>query len=222
MNKTEQALAQLQRLFESGDLKPGSMVSESLLVSMTGFGRTPIREALQRLALSHMIRIHPSKGIEIPSISVEDQLSGLEVRRALEVLCVTLACQRATETQIDEMAALASALKGEFTLDSYGETIRETHRMMIEAAHNPYLGTHIRPLQALSRRFWLVHVRDEKREVEAGSALHRRILEAISDRDVEVAAAASRALNDYLIKFATDVIARRSRRIELPVGSLVA
>lgn len=222
MNKTEQALVQLQRLFESGDLKPGSMVSESLLASKTGFGRTPIREALQRLALSHMIRIHPSKGIEIPSISVEDQLSGLEVRRALEVLCVTLACQRATDNQISEMAALASTLKGEFTLGSYGETIRETHRMMIDAAHNPYLGTHMRPLQALSRRFWLVHVRDERKEVEAGSELHRRILEAISYREVDAAVAASQALNDYLIEFATDVIARRSRRIGLPAGSLVS
>lgn len=220
MNKTEQALARLQRLFENGELRPGSMVSESVLANMTGFGRTPIREAVQRLALSHMIRIHPSKGIEIPPISVENQLSGLEVRRALEVLSVTLACQRATEAQLAEMRALASTLDGDFSLEGYGETMRETHRMIIEAAHNPYLGAHMRPLQALSRRFWFVHVRDEKREIEAGSALHRQILEAIANRDIENAAAASQGLNDYLVEFATEIVTRRSGQAGIAIASL--
>lgn len=220
MNKTEQALAKLQRLFENGDLRPGSMVSESVLANMTGFGRTPIREAVQRLALSHMIRIHASKGIEIPPISVEDQLNGLEVRRALEVLCVTLACQRATEAQLAEMRALAATLDCDFSLEGYGETVRETHRMIIEAAHNPYLGAHMQPLHALSRRFWLVHVRDEKREIETGSALHRRILEAIADRDIESAVAASQGLNDYLIEFATEIVTRRSGQGGIAMASL--
>ena len=75
----------------------------------------------------------------------------------------------------------------------------------------------MRPLQALSRRFWLLHVRDEKREIEAGSALHRRILEAIAERDVENAAA-SQGLNDYLIEFATDIVTRRSAQGEIPAS----
>jgi DNA-binding GntR family transcriptional regulator len=77
----------------------------------------------------------------------------------------------------------------------------------------------MRPLQALSRRFWLVHVRDEKREIETGSALHRRILEAIADRDVEKAVAASQGLNDYLIEFATEIITRRSGQGGLAAAS---
>ena len=82
MNKTEQAVAMLQSMIERGELAPGSMVSERTIVEMMGLGRTPIREAIQRLAPSYMIRVHASRGIEIPAITVEDQISRLEVRRA--------------------------------------------------------------------------------------------------------------------------------------------
>lgn len=102
-------VAALQDLIGRGSLEPGSMVSERSLIELTGFGRTPVREAIQRLALSHMLRIHPNRGIEIPAASVEDQLSRLDVRRATEVLAVTLACERATQEDLADMEVLSSS-----------------------------------------------------------------------------------------------------------------
>ena len=212
MNKTEQAVAMLQGMIERGELAPGAMVSERTIVELIGLGRTPIREAIQRLAPSYMIRVHASRGIEIPAITVEDQLSRLEVRRAVEVLAVDLASKRASKTQREAMQSLASRLEGQFTLQEYTDTIRETHALILDAAGNRYLGSLMLPLQGLSRRFWIVHAREENNDILRGRDLHRAILTAISERDTEAATAASRALNDYLVEFALAVVARQAAR----------
>lgn len=212
MNKTEQAVAVLQGMIERGELAPGAMVSERTIVELIGLGRTPIREAIQRLAPSYMIRVHASRGIEIPAITVEDQFSRLEVRRAVEVLAVDLASKRASKTQREAMQSLASRLEGQFTLQEYTDTIRETHALILDAAGNRYLGSLMLPLQGLSRRFWIVHAREENNDILRGRDLHRAILTAISERDAEAATAASRALNDYLVEFALAVVARQAAR----------
>lgn len=208
MNQSEEAVAVLQRLIVRGELKPGSMVSERHLMELTGLGRTPVREAIQRLALSYMVRIHPNKGIEIPGISIEDQLSGLEVRRANELLAVELACARATQKDIAAIEKLAAVLDGEFTLHDYSETVGQTHALIIEAAHNPYLAALMTPLQSLSRRFWVMHVRDEQQEIARGKRLHQQILKGIASKDVAAASTASLTLNAYLVEFALAVVGR--------------
>ncbi|GLS87383.1 GntR family transcriptional regulator [Cypionkella aquatica] len=210
MTKTDQAIDQLQRMIEHGDLKPGSMVSESQLVEIMGLGRTPIREAIQRLASSRMIRVHPSKGLEIPAISVEDQLSALELRRPIEVLSVELASARATVSQRAAMQDLAGVLDGPFALREYTDTVRKTHAMIIDASQNPYLSAAMLPLQALSRRFWITYIRDEADEIRRGGALHRQMLLAVAAGNADAARAASLALNDYLVAYALAVIARRT------------
>ncbi|MBS7541157.1 GntR family transcriptional regulator [Ancylobacter lacus] len=216
ISQAEQAVAALQALIETGELKPGTLVSERTLMELSGLGRTPVREAIQRLALGHMLRIHPSRGIEVAPMSVEDQLGALEVRRATEALAVTLACERASPADLADIAALAAALEGEFALPAYVETVRQTHRLIIRAARNPYLEALMTPLQALSRRFWVMHLREAAeggaREIAAGKALHRRILAAIAARDAAAATAASFELNDYLVAFAVEVVAGRARR----------
>ena len=185
------------------------MVSERGLMELTGLGRTPVREAIQRLAMTRMLHVHPSKGIEVPAVSVEDQLNGLEVRRTLESLVVTLACTRATAQDMAEMAMLRNALAGDFQLSAYAETVRQSHALIIRAASNPYLDVMMTPLQALSRRFWIIHIRDTAREITEGRALHAEILTQILNRDANAASAASIALNDYLVRFAIATVTQR-------------
>ncbi|MFT9387312.1 GntR family transcriptional regulator [Acetobacter sp.] len=212
ISQSDQAVERLQSMIEQGTLQPGSMVSERGLMELTGLGRTPVREAIQRLALNRMLRIHPSRGIEVPPVSVEDQLSGLEVRRATELLAITLACERATEKDIDDIRALADLLDGDFPLPQYTQTVRQTHALIVRVARNPYLDALMSPLQALSRRFWLMHIRDEASEIKTGKALHQRILLAIAARDLEAASCASTELNDYLVQYALHVVAKRAAK----------
>lgn len=77
-NKTDVAYNQLERMIIFRELEPGSMVSEKQLAEGMDLGRTPVREALQRLSYERMVEIHARRGIQIPPISVESQLKILE------------------------------------------------------------------------------------------------------------------------------------------------
>lgn len=200
--KAAKAYREIERLIVFQELPPGSLASESMLMERTGLGRTPVREALQQLARNRMVEIHPHKGVLIPPTSVEAQLRLLELRRVLEALAVRLACHRATEAIRAQMADMVDALtKDAFTLEDYAETVKDTHAMIVAGAANDYLADAMAPLQGLSRRFWFTHVVDHRAEINAGSKLHTEILQAILERKVEAAEAASQALNDYLVDF---------------------
>lgn len=205
--KAAQAYKEIEHLIVLQELAPGTLVSEAVLMEKTGLGRTPVREALQQLARNRLVEIHPNKGVLIPPDSVEAQLRMLELRRVLEALAVRLACHAATGADQVLMRDMIGLLEADrFTLTSYLETVKDTHQMIVAASHNEYLADAMAPLQGLSRRFWITHVRDEQGEISRGADLHARILHAILDRDVETAEAASRALNDYLVEFAYSTI----------------
>lgn len=195
------------------DIEPGALVSESTLMDKTGLGRTPVREALQRLSRNRMVEIHPNKGVLIPPTSVEAQLRMLELRRELEALAVRLACERAGADDREAMAEMATRLEHDrFTLREYAETVKGTHELVVASAHNDYLADAIAPLHGLSRRFWLTHVVDEETEIKSGATLHLTILRAILERDPDTGEAAARELNDYLVDFSCAALHRPTSR----------
>lgn len=202
--KAAQAYDELERMIVLQEIEPGSLVSEAMLMARTGLGRTPVREALQQLARNQMVEIHPSRGALVPRTSVEAQLRMLEVRRELEALAVRLACRRATRAEHEAMSTMLDRLAaGGFTLRDYAETIKGTHTLIAESAHNPYLASAITPLQSLSRRFWLAHVRDDDQpEIMTGASMHISLLGEILTEDADAAEKASLELNDYLVRFA--------------------
>lgn len=212
--KAAQAYEQIERLIVFQELAPGSLVSETVLMERTGLGRTPVREALQQLARNRLVEIHPNKGVLVPPASVEAQLRMLELRRVLEALAVRLACQGSSDADRAAMGEMIQLLEADrFTLRQYLDTVKETHQMIVAASHNEYLADAMAPLQGLSRRFWITHVRDEQAEITQGSRLHAQILRTILERDSEGAEKASHALNDYLVEFAY-------RTVRTRIGSL--
>ena len=209
-SKAGQAYQEIEQLIVSEQLTPGSLVSEAVLMEKTGLGRTPVREALQQLARNRMVEIHPNRGVLIPPASVESQLRMLEVRRVLEALAVRLACLNATADDLDRLDAVLRRLaEAPLPLATYAEMLTDIHRIVATACHNEYLADAMAPLQGLSRRFWIAHLRDEPGEVARGSAHFRTILGAIQARDADAAERASLALNDYLVEYAYGTIRRR-------------
>jgi DNA-binding GntR family transcriptional regulator len=202
-NKADQAYDVLEGMITFQELPPGSLVSEARLMERTGLGRTPVREALQRLARERMVEIHPSQGVFVAPTSVEAQLKVLELRRSMEELAVRLAATRATVGQRDRILALADVL-GQFHGDDpreFGNLLKQTHTVIVDAAHNEYLSVAMAPLQGLSRRFWFAHLRAPKTELRKAADLHADILRAIGDGDEAKASEASLRLNDYLTDF---------------------
>ncbi|MBV1781302.1 GntR family transcriptional regulator [Paeniglutamicibacter sp. ABSL32-1] len=211
MTKADDAYVLLAEMIETGQLAPGAFHTESDLVAEVGIGRTPLREAVQRLDRDHLVRIRPGRGIEIPTNSVEDQLRRLEVRRSMETLAVALACERATDVELMRVRVLAEEMAEMSELQPYVAAVRETHQLLCEASHNEYLADAMTPLQGLSRRFWLAHVLDPGEEVSSGKALHLELLDFIVARDSEGASDASIRLNDYLVASALGVATRKAR-----------
>jgi len=205
--KAAQAYRAIERMIVFQEIAPGALASESQLMERTGFGRTPVREALQLLARNRMVEIHPNKGVLIPSTSVEAELRMLELRRVLEGLAVRLAASRASDEVRERMAAMVALLAEDaFTLEAYAETVKDTHDLIVAGAANDYLADAMAPLQGLSRRFWFTHVVDQQAEITAGARLHTDILQAILANDADAAEAASHALNDYLVDFTYDAL----------------
>ena len=215
-NKADQAYNQLEEMITFQELPPGAMLSESRLMQVTDLGRTPVREALQRLAREGMVEIHPSRGVFVSPITVEAQFKLLELRRPVEELAVRLAAQRADSDQRAEMYELADRFiqfEG-VDLKAFGDYLKRAHRVTVRAAGNEYLLMAMAPLQGLSRRFWFGQLRDPAAELSLAAELHDNVLRPIGDADPDRASKASLALNDYLVEFTYATLKRPRSRFQ--------
>ena len=96
----------LRQAILTGELKPGERLMEIHLANKLGVSRTPIREAIRKLELEGLVTMIPRRGAEVAQITEKSMNDVLEVRQAMDALCVQLACDRITE---EELAALKKA-----------------------------------------------------------------------------------------------------------------
>jgi DNA-binding GntR family transcriptional regulator len=200
---TEQAYREIEERIVTLRLKPGDILSEQMLSVAIKIGRTPIREALQRLAREGLITILPRKGILVSDMNPRSQLLVLEVRRELERLLSRAGAERATGEQ---RAALHDIALGMEQAGKANDDIvfmrldREMNELMIDAAHNDYAARSMKLLQGLSRRFWYMHYRVAA-DLPLCARLHADQARTIADGDAAAAACASDALMDYVASF---------------------
>jgi DNA-binding GntR family transcriptional regulator len=200
---TERAYRALEELIVTLQLPPGAVVSEAALSQRTGIGRTPIREALQRLAREHLMVVLPRRGILVAEVDVRRQLLLLEVRRELERLIARSAAKRATDAERKRFAEIAQEMEA---AAARGDDIafmrldREFNRLTSEAAHNEFAETAMAPLHAVSRRFYYIHYQ-QVGDLEAPARLHADVARAIAEGDREKAGQASDRLLDYIESF---------------------
>lgn len=204
-NKSELAYSLIEQMITFRDIAPGAMISESYLMEATSLGRSPVRDAIQRLSAEKMVEVHPRKGIFVPTMSVEVQLKLLEVRRTLEEQAVRLASHRSSLAHKEAMLSLAEQLEDDSNYQEamhFGDLLKRVHLIIANATQNEYLKMSILPLLGLSRRFWFAYVQMPEVEFARAAHLHSSTLKAICHGDEEQAALASRSLNDYLTEFA--------------------
>src|SRR6266576_2527038 len=200
---TEQAYRLIEEQIVTLRLAPGDILSEQMLSATYKIGRTPIREALQRLAREGLITILPRKGILVSDINPRNQLLALEVRRELERLLSRAGAERATPVQRtgfqDIARGMDHAAKHKDDI-AFMRLDRELNALVIEAAHNDYAARSMRLLQGLSRRFWYMHYR-EAADLPLCARLHANQARAIAKGDADAAARASDKLMDYVESF---------------------
>jgi len=154
----EQAYEVLEEKLVTLALPPGMRVSEGQLIEMTGFGRTPVREAIQRLAQQELFLVLPRKGLVVTPVNRASMVHILEVRKPIERVIVYRAALNAMDGQRSEIAAIARKLT--ISHDSFEDFIkldRELGDLLDQCAGNPYASAAIAPLRSHCRRFWYRH-----------------------------------------------------------------
>jgi DNA-binding GntR family transcriptional regulator len=205
---TDLAYAHLEELIVTLKLAPGAVVSELELSELTGIGRTPIREALQRLAREKLVAILPRRGIVVSEINVGNQLKLLEVRRELERLIARSAARRATAEERERFRELARLFEKSAKSDddvAFMRTDREFNTLCSQASHNDFAAGAMGLMHSLSRRFWYIHYK-QAADMPLTAKLHADIARAMADGDEERAANASDRLLDSIEKFTRDTV----------------
>ena len=126
---SEQAYRKLEEQIVTLKLQPGEVLSESAISDQLGIGRTPIREALQRLCREGLIVILPRRGILVSDINVGRQIELLLVRREVERLMVRLSARRASDEERQDFRDLAVQM----THAANAEDVEAFMRRMIDS-----------------------------------------------------------------------------------------
>jgi DNA-binding GntR family transcriptional regulator len=171
-------------------IPPGAPLNEESLGRELQLGRTPLREAVKRLALENLVAVYPRRGTFVTEINITDLAHVSDVRVQLDGHAAFRAAQRVTPVQRDELAALLVEIgepDGRDAADLMGLDAR-IHRFVYRCAGNPYLRDTLERYLNLSLRIWylvlsrLPHLFERVHE-------HGVLLEAIRDGDADRARA---------------------------------
>ena len=195
----DKAYRLLEELIVTLALPPGSILNEPDLSAELKIGRTPIREALQRLAADNLVLIQPRRAIIVSDVYVSEHLVVLETRRVLEHLIALSAAKRATLAERDRLRKCADEISlcaSEGDIQNFMRLDKEFDAILGQASRNYFAARSCAPLQSLSRRFWFYH--QEAGGLIESANLHRNIMLAVADANKQDAGRASDALMDYL------------------------
>ena len=175
----------LRQAILRGELKPGERLMEIQLANKLGVSRTPIREAIRKLELEGLVLMIPRRGAEVAEITEKSLCDVLEVRSALEILAVELACERISEQDVDKLREAAKEFeevsKSE-DVTALAEADVKFHDIIYFATDNQRL---IQLLYNLREQMYRYRVEYLKRpEVHATLfAEHEHIIQCIVKRD---------------------------------------
>jgi DNA-binding GntR family transcriptional regulator len=174
----DKAYHEIRSLIVALELAPGAVIEERALMGKLGIGRTPVREALRRLAHERLVEVYPRRGMFVTGVDVRELARLSEVRAVLEPEAARLAAERATD---DDRAAIAGLLD---ELDAAGEALMDLderiHRAVYQAAHNDLLEATLGQYYVLALRIWSMAL-DRADELKDAVQEHRALLEAIRD-----------------------------------------
>lgn len=196
MNASDRAYTELRRDIVEWRLEPGTVLGEVEQAARLGVSRTPLRDALRRLAADGLVEPHPSRGVAVSSVTLGHVDALFEARIALETVTASLAAQRADPGRFEQLAEefeRAAAVLAEAREDraEYYELIARLDAGLAEAADNPYLERAQGPLRANLARLRQA-TREDARRLRASALEHASIARAVAARDPQLAAAAAR------------------------------
>lgn len=226
----ERAYRAIEDMVVRLDLPPGSRLTENDLSQRVGFGRTPVREALQRLHYDGLVRVFPRKGIAVSEINPLEVLVALDVCVGIERLVAAgaarrIACGAQAVTErlagmqskqvhapggplavTEQLASAMARAAGTGDVVGFVEADKAIDRTLAELSGNPYAARALMPLQAMARRAWLFFRRAS--DLVPAARRHEDLLRAVGTGDVQAAEAAADALVAHLRESIKDAVSR--------------
>ena len=205
---SDRAYNQIEEMIVTMQLLPETPVSEAQLSNFLGIGRTPIREAIQRLSREHLVTIVPKRGIFISDLNTEKQLRVLETRRELERLICKKAAKRATPNERKDFERLAKEFRKAARDKNDALFLRidkEFNDLNIIASRNEFAAAAMSSLHGMSRRFWFGILHQRADLVESAN-LHAKLAEEIVSGNEKNTAIAFDKLLDHIEKCTRETI----------------
>jgi DNA-binding GntR family transcriptional regulator len=165
-------------------IPPGAPINEEAVGRELEIGRTPVREAIKRLALENLVAVYPRRGTFATEINITDLAHISDVRVQLEGHAAFRAAQRLTTEQREELDRLLGTLDGDGDAETLMRLDAAVHRFIYRCAGNPYLRDTLERYLNLSLRIWylvlgrLPHLPERVHE-------HVALLHAIRDGDAD-------------------------------------
>jgi DNA-binding GntR family transcriptional regulator len=206
----ERAYAELRDRIVTLRLPPGTLLREDELMGEIRIGRTPLREAVKRLALEDLVTVQPRSGTFVTSVEAADIIHISEVRAALEAQAAELAARRmepALRERARAMLARVRKLERGADVDALMRLDESIHRLVWQGSGNPYLVATLERYFTLSLRVWYL-VLDRVPGLAAAVVDQARLLEAVLDRDP---ARARSVMRDHVLAFEREIISAFSR-----------
>jgi DNA-binding GntR family transcriptional regulator len=176
----------LERLIVTLELAPASVTTEGALIERLGLGRTPVREAIQRLAWEGLLDVRPRAGIAVAALHPADWLRVLDARLGVEIILARSAAGFVTRGAAERFHRAGMAIEDAVTgnnVVAFLEADKALDDALAAASDNQFAARLAAPLQTHSRRFWFRYRADSglAESAERHVALIRAILDGNED-----------------------------------------
>lgn len=197
------AYERIEELLVSCELAPGRFLAIHELQTMVRYGRTPVHQALSRLAADTLVQITPRHGIRIAPIDLTRDRRLLGLRREMERFVIRLATERSGASERNRMQHIRRQLVehgATMTIEQFNAVDRLIDQLFLAAAHEPFVDGTLRPLHTIFRRIgWIYHMHaPDKVQLQGTVQGHIAIIDAVASGNVEAALVASDALMDFV------------------------
>lgn len=191
MTAAEVAYRRLREMIVTGALEPGEVVNEQELVELLGIGRTPVREAIQRLHRQHLMTVFPRRGLAIAKLGLDDIHAIFETRQAIEQQTAALAAVRCEPAEAARLVELARRLDVTARTRNYQRFLpldHDLHLGIALAARNELLAEAAEQLLTLSSWAWHRYFR-LRGSLPSDYLEHGELARAVAERDAARAGA---------------------------------
>ena len=186
---TAKAYRALERMIVTLELAPGSVATEGALIERIGLGRTPVREAIQRLSWEGLLDIRPRAGLAIAPLNAGDWLRVIDARRGVEIVLARSAARFVTREAAARFHEAALAMQKAVisgNVIAFLEADKALDEAMALAADNAFAARVAAPLQTHSRRFWFRYKADTG--LAEAAEHHVGLIRSILDGDEDASA----------------------------------